>query len=62
MGDPWGIGGFRGGGCKPNINQIVKKKSVEKSQKSAKSEKIVKIGFFLTKNGLKCSRSPKKHI
>ena len=25
MGDPWGIGGFRGGD-KPNIEQIVKKK------------------------------------
>ena len=46
MGDPWGIGGFRGRE-KPNIKQIVKKKSVKKSQKSAKSEK--KIGFFLLK-------------
>ena len=27
MGDPWGIEGFRGGGGeKPNIKQIVKKK------------------------------------
>ena len=38
MGDPWGIGGFRGGE-KPNIEQIVKNKSVKKSEKAAKSEK-----------------------
>ena len=25
MGDPWGIGGYKGGGEKPNIKQIVKK-------------------------------------
>ena len=25
MGDPWRIGGFRGGGEKPNIKQIVSK-------------------------------------
>ena len=49
MGDPWGIGGFRGEG-KPNFKQIVKKKSVKKSQKSAKSEKNLKnLIFFLLK-------------
>ena len=33
--------GFQGGGGvgKPNVKQIVKKKSVQKSQKSVKSEK-----------------------
>ena len=45
MGDPWGIGGFRGGGEKPNIKQIVKK-SVKKSQKFAKSEKNRKNQIF----------------
>ena len=30
MGDPWGIGGLRGKGDKPNVKQIVKKKSVKK--------------------------------
>ena len=50
MGDPWGIGGFRGGG-KPNIKQIVKK-TVKKSQKLAKSEKNRENRiFFLTENG-----------
>ena len=44
MRDPWGIGGFRGGG-KPNIKQIVKKIG-EKSEKAAKSGKIGKIGYF----------------
>ena len=46
MEDPWGIGGFRGGGWKPNIKQIVKKKSVKKFQKSAKSEKKSEKSFF----------------
>ena len=52
IGDPWGIGGFRGGGeKKPNIKQIVKKKSVKKSEKAAKSEKKSKKSdiFFLLK-------------
>ena len=38
-GGPVGNRGFQGGRDKPNIKQIVKKKSVKKSQKSAKSEK-----------------------
>ena len=33
MRDPWGIGGFRGGGGKPNIKQIAKKKNIEKNLK-----------------------------
>ena len=61
MGDPWGIGGFRGGG-KPNIKQIVKKKSVKKCKKSAKSEKNRKNLIFFTANGLKCIRNPTKHL
>ena len=44
MGDSWGIGGVRGRE-KPNIKQIDKKKSVKKSEKAAKSEKIGKIGY-----------------
>ena len=62
MGDPWGIGGFRGGGEKPNIKhwQIVKK-TFKKSQKSAKLGKIEKIRFF-TENGLKCISNPTKHL
>ena len=45
MGDPWRIWGFRGGGEKPNIKQIVKKNG-QKSQKSAKSEKNWKNQIF----------------
>ena len=46
MGDPWGIGDFRGGGGgKPNIKQIVKKVG-QRSQKSAKSKKIGLIFFY----------------
>ena len=48
MGDPWGVGGFRGGGEKPNIKQIAKK-TVKKSQKSVKSKKKSKKAFFLLK-------------
>ena len=51
MGDPWGIGSFRRGGGggeeKPNIKQIVKKISVKKFQKSAKSEKNRKNQIFV---------------
>ena len=40
MGDPWGIGGFRGGGRSPILSKLQKKKkSVKKSEKAAKSEK-----------------------
>ena len=56
MGDPWGIGGFRGGE-KHNIKQIVKK-----SQKSAKSEKNRKNRIFFTKKGLKYIRNLTKHL
>ena len=55
MGDPCGIGGFREEE-KPNIKQIVKKKSAKKYKKSEKSN------FFLTENGLKCIRNPTKHL
>ena len=61
MGDPWGIGGFMGGG-KPNIKQIVKKIGQKKSQKSAKSEKNRKNRIFFTEYGLKCTRSSTKHF
>ena len=45
MGDPWGIGGFRGGG-KPNIKQIVKKIG-EKNLKSGEiGKEIGKIRYF----------------
>ena len=64
MGDPWGIGGFRGGGGSPILSKSSKKKSVKKSEKSAKSKK--KIGknqiFFVTENGLKCIRNRTKHF
>ena len=46
MGDPWGIGGFRIGG-KPNIKQIVKKKSVNKIWKSGEIGKKSDIFFLL---------------
>ena len=62
MGEPWGIGGFRGG---PNIKQIVKKigeKIWKIGEIGKKSEKIGKIWFFFTENGLKCIRNPTKHI
>ena len=52
-----GESGILGGGGKPDIKQIVKKKIGEKSEKAAKSKKnnkIGKIGFFFTENGLKC--------
>ena len=46
MGDPWGIGGFRGGG-EPNIKQIVKKKIGQKISKIDEiGKKSEKIGFF----------------
>ena len=57
MGDPWGIGGFRGG--KPNIKQIVKKIS-EKNLKMRRNRE--KSDFFFTENGLKCIRNPTKHL
>ena len=43
MGDPWGIGGFRGGE-KPNIKQIVKKIGQKISKIRKKNRKI---SFFL---------------
>ena len=46
MGDPWGIGGFRGRAERANP----KKKSAQKFQKSAKSEKKIRIIF--TGNGV----------
>ena len=60
MEDPWGVGGLRGWE-KPNIKQIVKKKSVKKSEKEAKLEKK-SDNFFFTGNGLKCIRNPTKHL
>ena len=64
MGDPWGIGGFRGG--ESPILSKSSKKSVKKSEKAAKSEKKLKIleksDIFFTENGLKCIRNPMKHF
>ena len=70
MGDPWGIGGFRGGGEKPNIKQIVKKKkkkkSVKKSEKAAKLEKsdifkkMVWNALGTPRNTFKSQKSVKK--
>ena len=62
MGDPWGIGGFRGGGAQYKANR--QKKLVKKSEKAAKSEKNRKnrIYIFFTENGLKCIRNPTKHL
>ena len=45
---------------KPNIKQIVRKKSVEKISKIGEIGK--KSDFFFTENGLKCIRNPKKHL
>ena len=45
MGYPWEFGGYRGGGEKPNIKQIVKKKSVKKSEK-ARNRKKSEISYF----------------
>ena len=59
MGDPWGIGGFSGGGEeKPNIKQIVRKIG----QKISKIGEIGKKIRFFTENGLKCNRNPTKHL
>ena len=56
MGDPWGIGGFRGarggGGRSPILS-----KSSKKSGKAAKSEKSDFFFFFYC---LKCIRNPTK--
>ena len=47
MGDPWGMVGFRRGGEKPNIKQIVKKKSVKKISKIGEiGKKSEKSDFF----------------
>ena len=48
MGDPWEIGGFRGGGDRPNVKQIVRKKNGEKKnlKNRRNRKKIGKIGFF----------------
>ena len=62
MGDPWGIGGFKGGRASL-ILSISTKKSVKNSEKAANSEKIGKIGYsFFTEKGLKCIRNPTKHL
>ena len=62
MGDPWGIGGFRGprgGGRSPILS-----KSLQKN--GQKISKICEIGenriFFYTENGLKCIRNLTKHL
>ena len=60
MGDPWGIGGFRGGD-KPNIKQIVKKKIGQKISKIGEIGKNL-IYFFFTENGLECMNNPTKHL
>ena len=59
MGDPWGIGGFRGVGEKPNIKQIVKRNG-QKNLKNCQNRKNLII--FFTENGLKCIRNPTKHL
>ena len=46
MGDPCGIGGFRNGGEKHNIKQIVKKKIGQKISKIGEIEKN-RIFFLL---------------
>ena len=62
MGDPRGVGGFKGGGGggRSPILSKSSKKSVEKISK------IGKIGknrfFFFHENGLKCIRNPTKHL
>ena len=63
MGVPWGIGGFRGGGEKPNIKQIVKKigQKISKIGEIGKKNRRNRI-FFFTENGLKCIRNPTKHL
>ena len=61
MGDPWGIGGFRGEG-KPNFKQIVKKIGRKILKIGEIGKKIGKIWFFFTENGLKCIRNPTKHL
>ena len=66
MGTRGESGVLEGGGGKPTIKQIVKKKSVKKSEKAAKSEKnrkkSEKSDFFFTENGLKCIRNPTKRL
>ena len=47
MGDPWGIGGFRGGGEKPKIKQIVKKNGPKNPRNREKNWK--NLFFFLLK-------------
>ena len=63
MGDR-GESGVLGGGDKPNIKQIVKKKkSVKKIWKSGEiGKKSEKSDIFFNENGLKCIRNPTKHI
>ena len=56
--DPWGIGGFRGGGGVSPILSKSSKETVKKSQKSTKLEK----SDFSTENGLKCITNPTKHL
>ena len=63
MGDPWGIGGFRGGGGgKPNMKQIVKQnlKKRQNRKKIGKNQK--KTDIFFIENGLKCIWNPTKHL
>ena len=48
MGDPWGIGGFTGGG-KPNIKQIVKKNRSKNIKNRRIRKKNWKNQIFLLK-------------
>ena len=60
MGDPSGIGGFRGG--KPNIKQIVKKKIGRKILKIGeirKKKNRKNLIFFFTENGLNALGTPR---
>ena len=61
MGDPWGIGGFRGEE-NPNIKYSAncKKKIGQKFLKNQRNWK--NLIFFFTGNGLKCIKNPTKHL
>ena len=59
MGDPWGIGGFRGG--KPNIKQIVKKNKNSDSPRVPHCRFILKIVKKSGKNRIS-DADPQKRI
>ena len=59
MGDPWGIGGFRGGGRIPILKKWSKNR---RNRKKKNRKKNRKNQIFFTENGLKCIRNPTKHL